>query len=79
MLRPFVIAVSLAVLATPALADEYWVVKDPSGQKSCSIIEKTPQPGEESKVPAGAMGPYQSRDQAEAVVQREIACGGSSH
>jgi hypothetical protein len=78
MLRLFAIAVSLAVLTTSAIADEYWVVPDQSGQKKCSIIEKKPQSGEASTTPAGAMGPYQTREQAEAVNQRELICGGSS-
>jgi hypothetical protein len=78
MLRRFAIVVSLVVLAAPALASDYWVVQDPSGQKKCSIVEKTLKPGETA--PAGSIGPaYQTREEAEAIIERNYACGGSSH
>ncbi len=78
MLKRCAMALSLVVLSAPAFASEYWVVQ--SGEKQCSVVERNPQPGEAQKAPSGAMGPaYQTREQAESVIQRELACGGSSH
>jgi hypothetical protein len=40
MKKAMICAFGLAVLATPALADEYWVVQDTS-TKHCSVIRVT--------------------------------------
>jgi hypothetical protein len=42
MLKSLVSGVAFAVLLTPAIADEYWVVLDPSTQQ-CSVVEKKSQ------------------------------------
>jgi hypothetical protein len=41
MKKAIICAFGLAVLATPALADEYWVVRD-SSTKHCSIVTTKP-------------------------------------
>ena len=41
MKKAIICAFGLAVLATPALADEYWVVQD-SSTKHCSIVTSKP-------------------------------------
>ena len=75
MLKSFMSAIVLAALATPALADEYWVVHDPSTTQKCSIVEKTPQPSETK--PAGAIAsPFQTRAEAEGFMQQQRICGG---
>jgi hypothetical protein len=40
MKKTMICAFGLAVLATPALADEYWVVQDTSS-KHCSVLRVT--------------------------------------
>ena len=40
MMKTMIWAFGLAVLATPALADEYWVVQDTSS-KHCSVLRVT--------------------------------------
>lgn len=39
MLKSVSSLIVLAALVTPALADEFWVVQDPSYEK-CSVVEK---------------------------------------
>jgi len=41
MKKAIICAFGLAALATPALADEYWVVQD-SSSKHCSIVTTKP-------------------------------------
>jgi hypothetical protein len=41
MMKTVMSAVALAALATPALADEYWVVRD-SSTKHCSVVSEKP-------------------------------------
>ena len=41
MKKAIICAFALAALATPALADEYWVVQD-SSSKHCSIVTTKP-------------------------------------
>jgi hypothetical protein len=76
MLKSFASAMVLVALVTPALADEFWVVDNPSTTQKCSIVERTPQPGQTK--PAGAIAaPYQSRAEAETLMQHQRICGGS--
>jgi hypothetical protein len=39
----FVLAIGLAAIATPALADEYYIVQNPS-TKECRIVTEKPEP-----------------------------------
>jgi hypothetical protein len=74
MLKSFASATVLAALVTPALADEFWVVHNPSATQKCSIVEKAPQPSETK--PAGAIAaPFQTRAEAEALMQQQRICG----
>jgi hypothetical protein len=41
MKKAIICAFGVAMLATPALADEYWVVRD-SSTKHCSIVTEKP-------------------------------------
>jgi hypothetical protein len=43
-MKKLLIAVGLLALATPALADEYYIVQNPT-TKRCTIVEKRPDPG----------------------------------
>ena len=74
MLKSFASAIVLAAFVTPALADEFWVVHDPSTAQKCSIVEKAPQPS--GTKPAGAIAaPFQTRAEAEALMQQQRICG----
>jgi hypothetical protein len=80
MLRSIASAIVLAALVTPALADDYWVVHDPSTTQKCSIVDKKPQPSEASTKPVGAIAsPFQSRAEAEGFMQQTRICGGGGH
>lgn len=75
VLKSLASAIALAALVTPALADGYWVVHDPSTTQKCTIVEKTPQPNETK--PAGAIvPPFQTRAEAEGYMQQQRICGG---
>jgi hypothetical protein len=75
MLKSFASAIVLAALVSPAIADGYWVIHDPSTMQKCSIVEKTPQPG--ATKPAGAIAsPFKTRAEAEDFVQQQRICGG---
>jgi hypothetical protein len=75
MLKSFASAMVLAALVTPALADGFWVVHNPSTTQKCSIVERTPQSGETK--PAGAIAaPFQTRAEAEAFMPQQRICGG---
>jgi hypothetical protein len=75
MLKSFAFAIVLAALVTPALADGYWVVHDPSTTQKCTIVENTLQPSEAK--PAGAItSPFQTRAEAEGYMQQQRICGG---
>jgi len=77
MLKSFASAIVLAALVTPALADEYWVVHDPSTTQKCSIVATKSQPSEASTKPAGAIAsPFQTRAEAEGLMQQQRICGG---
>ena len=41
MIRLYVLAASLLVLSTPALAEEYYVAQDPS-TKECGVVDAKP-------------------------------------
>ena len=75
MLKSFAGAIALAALVTPALADEFWVVHNPSTTQKCSIVEKTPQPSE-TKLAGAIAAPFQTRAEAEALMQQQRICGG---
>jgi hypothetical protein len=75
MLKSFASGMVLAALVTPALADEFWVVHDPSTTQKCSIVEKTPHPSETK--PAGAIASaFRTRAEAEGFMQQQRICGG---
>ena len=75
MLRSFASAVVFAALISPALADTYWVVQDPTTQK-CSIAERKSQPGDAQTPPAGAIGnPFQTQAEAQGAIQTMRKCG----
>ena len=75
MLKSFASAIVLTALVTPALADGYWVVHDPSTTQKCSIVEKSAQAG--ATKPAGAItSPFQTRAEAEGYMQQQRICGG---
>jgi hypothetical protein len=79
MLKSLASGMVLATLVTPALADAYWVVHDPSTTQKCSIVEKKPQPSEAPTKPLGAIAsPFQTRAEAEGYMQQQRICGGSS-
>jgi hypothetical protein len=76
VLKSFASALVLTALVSPALADGYWAVHDPSTTPKCSIVEKTPQPG--ATKPAGAIAsPFKTRAEAEGFAQQQRICGGS--
>ncbi len=75
MLKSFVSAIVLATLVTPALADTYWVVLDPTTQK-CAVTETNSQAGAADVRPEGAIGSgYQTQDAAEGAIQVMVKCG----
>jgi hypothetical protein len=75
MLKSFACAMVLAALITPALADEYWVVLDPTTHK-CSVTETKSQAGDAKTRPVGAIGSeYQTQDAAEGAIQVMVKCG----
>ena len=74
MLKSFASAIVLAAFVTPALADEFWVVHDPSTAQKCSIVETKSQLSETK--PTGAIAaPFQTRAEAEALMQQQRICG----
>jgi hypothetical protein len=76
MLRSFASAVVLAALISPALADAYWVVQDPSTQK-CSIVETKSQPGETPAPPNNAAigTPFKTQADAQSSIIEMRKCG----
>jgi hypothetical protein len=76
MLKSFASAMVLAALVTPALADTYWVILDPTTHK-CSVTEtKSQAPGDADARPEGAIGSaYQTQDAAVGAIQVMVKCG----
>jgi hypothetical protein len=75
MLKSFASVIVLAALVTPALADEYWVLLDPTTHK-CSVTETKSQAGDAVTRPAGAIGSvYQTQGDAEGAIQVMVKCG----
>ena len=75
MLRSIATAVVLAALISPALADTYWVVQDPTSQK-CSVVEKKSQPGDAQTPPNAAIGnPFRTQAEAQGAIQIMRKCG----
>jgi hypothetical protein len=68
-------AVVLADFVSPALADTYWVILDPTTHK-CSVTETKSQPGDAEARPVGAIGSaYQTPGAAEGAIQVMVKCG----
>jgi hypothetical protein len=67
-------AVVLANFVSPALADTYWVILDPTTHK-CSVTETKSQGDAEAR-PVGAIGSaYQTPGAAEGAIQVMVKCG----
>lgn len=75
MLRILTIPIVLVALVVPALADEYWVVLDPSTEK-CSVVQ---QKSEDNKAqpPANTVVdvPFQTQAAAEDSIVSARKCG----
>jgi hypothetical protein len=76
MLRSFASAVMLAALISPALADAYWVVQEPTTQK-CSVVETKSQPGETPAPPdnAAVRTPFKTQADAQSSIIDMRKCG----
>ena len=75
MLKSFASAIVLAAFITPALADTYWVVLDPTTHK-CSVTKTNSQSGEAEVRPVDAIGSaYPSQDAAAGAIQVMVKCG----
>jgi hypothetical protein len=75
MLKSLASGIILAALVTPALADEYWIVQDPSTQK-CSIVEKKSTETATEASPDTAIGSaFRTRAAADNSMQRMRKCG----
>jgi hypothetical protein len=75
MQKLFVSAIVFAAFVTPALADTYWVVLDPTTHK-CSVTETKSQPGDAAARPVGAIGSaYETQGAAEGAIQVMVKCG----
>jgi len=77
MMKTLASGIILATLIGPAMADDYWIVQDPSSSK-CSIVETTSK--DTSKGPpanAAITTAFQSRAEAENSMDRMRKCGGA--
>jgi hypothetical protein len=75
MQKLFVSAIVFAAFVTPALADTYWVVLDPTTHK-CSVTETKSQPGDAAARPVSAIGSaYETQGAAEGAIQVMVKCG----
>jgi hypothetical protein len=75
MLKSIASAIVLTAFITPALADIYWVVLDPTTHR-CSVTETKSQAGDAETRPVGAIGSaYQTQDAAEGAIQVMVKCG----
>ena len=73
--KAFASAIVLTALITPALADTYWVILDPTTHR-CSVTETKFQAGDAETQPIGAIGSaYQTQDAAEGAIQGMVKCG----
>ncbi len=70
MLKYVVVAIMLTAFATPALAEDWYVVQDPTTKK-CDKSKK--KPDGQSLVMVGA-GPYATEDEAKAAMQSAAEC-----
>jgi hypothetical protein len=59
-------------VATPAMAANFWVVKDAATQK-CTIVEQDQKPGSTTVIGNA----HATRAEAESVVNRNVQCGGA--
>jgi hypothetical protein len=75
MLKSFASAIVLTAFITPALADTYWVVLDPTTHR-CSVTETKTQPGDAEARPVGAIGSaYETQGAAQGAIQVMVKCG----
>jgi len=75
MRNAMVAGVLTAAVATPAMAANYWVVKDLSTQK-CSIVQQDQKPASDAGTKVIGTG-YASRDAAQYLMTHTmVACGG---
>lgn len=75
MRKTIAIGIALASFVTPAVAAEYWVVKDAATQ-TCSVVEQDQKPASSPNTSVIGTG-YQTRDAAENVMKGTmVACGG---
>ena len=73
--KAFASAIVLTAFITPALADTYWVILDPTTHR-CSVTETKSQAGDAETRPVGAIGSaYQTQDAAEGAIQVMVKCG----
>jgi hypothetical protein len=77
MMKTLAGGIVLAALIGPAMANDYWIVQDPSNLK-CSIVETTSKDtSKEAPHNAAIAAPFQSRAEAENSMDRMRKCGGA--
>ena len=70
MTRLFAVSILLMAIVTPALADEYYVVRD-TATKRCTIVEK--RPTSSTVVMVGPLA-FKTRTEAEGAIKTEKVC-----
>ena len=77
MMKTLAGGIVLAALIGPAMANDYWIVQDPSNLK-CSIVENTSKNTSRKPPPDAAIATaFQSRAEAENSMDRMRKCGGA--
>jgi len=71
-MKKLILAATLVAVATPALADEFYVVQD-TATKKCTIVDKKPTVTTQTVVsPSGTI--YKTRTEAEAGMKTVKVC-----
>ena len=71
-MKKLILAATLVAVATPALADEFYVVQD-TATKKCTIVDKKPTVTTQTVVsPSGTV--YKTRTEAEAGMKTVKVC-----